>query len=90
MTRIGVYTLDLGGILVMHKSSSECLHCGANIIEPLRPCPYCTIDFKSVVITYTDEQAARDLSIDSELKKLRFIGYAAGGSGKWHITTHSS
>ena len=85
LTRSGSYTIDLGGILIVSKNTSECLHCGTNIVEPKKPCPYCNVLFRTLAITYTGNPF--ELREDSDFEDLTPLGYAIGGRGVWHITT---
>ena len=86
MSRVRIQT---GAILIVHRSSSECAHCGMNVINTRAECPGCSVTFHSMATTMimsdTDKQVREMLDTDS-FGHLRHIGWAAGGVGDWRIS----
>lgn len=83
--------IDNGGIAIVHKSSTECAHCGMNILDTRQPCPDCGIVFHSMATTtigVNPNQEVRDLLSDDDFGHLRHIGWAAGGLCDWRISAN--
>ena len=82
--------LDIGGLLIIHKNSSECAHCGTNVVITNYPCQTCGTSFNSAALSYIepnpDEQIAN--LIADGWNYLRFIGWAAGGMGNWRVSAN--
>lgn len=81
--------INTGGIAIVHKSRTECAHCGANVLDSLKPCPGCGVAFRSMAVTTIGadpDQEVRDLLSDASFGHLRHMGWAAGGTCNWRIS----
>lgn len=81
--------VNTGGIAIVHGSSTECAHCGMNVLDTRKPCESCGITFHSMAVTsigHDPDREVRELLNDRSFSHLRHIGWAAGGCGNWRIS----